>query len=94
MLQLRRSHAQLVIFDDVQVDSLLVGLGDLAAARGDRPSGTVARLREYHRARNAHLVEALRAWLDAFGDVGAASALVYTHPNTFRYRLRRLSAIG
>ncbi|WP_196810868.1 PucR family transcriptional regulator [Arthrobacter sp. 35W] len=94
VLQLGRSHAQLVIFDDVQVESLLVELGDLAAARGDRPSGPVARLLEYDRARNAHLVETLRAWLDAFGDIGVASALVYTHPNTFRYRLRRLSAIG
>ncbi|MFE4196104.1 PucR family transcriptional regulator [Paenarthrobacter sp. NPDC056912] len=94
VLQLGRSHAQVVIFDDVQVEALLVELGDLAAARGDRPSGPVARLLEYDRVRNAKLVETLRAWLDAFGDVAAASALVYTHPNTFRYRLGRLSAIG
>ncbi len=94
VLRLGQSHAQVVIFDDVQVEALLVELGDLAAARGDRPSGPVARLLEYDRARNAQLVETLRAWLDAFGDVAAASALVYTHPNTFRYRLRRLSAIG
>ncbi|WP_422758673.1 PucR family transcriptional regulator [Paenarthrobacter sp. C1] len=94
VLQLGKSHAQVVIFDDVQVEALLVELGDLAAARGDRPSGPVARLLEYDRARNAQLVETLRAWLDAFGDVTAASALVYTHQNTFRYRLRRLSAIG
>ncbi|MCZ9881904.1 helix-turn-helix domain-containing protein [Arthrobacter sp. B2a2-09] len=94
VLQLGKSHAQVVIFDDVQVEALLVELGDLAAARGDRPSGPVARLLEYDRVRNAQLVETLRAWLDAFGDVAAASALVYTHPNTFRYRLRRLSAIG
>ncbi|HEU5005422.1 MAG TPA: helix-turn-helix domain-containing protein, partial [Jatrophihabitantaceae bacterium] len=36
----------------------------------------------------------LRAWLDAFGDVIAASAAVYVHPNTFRYRLRRLAEVG
>ena len=94
VLQLSQSRAQVVIFDDVQVEALLIELGDLAAARGDRPSGPVARLLEYDRARNAQLVETLRAWLDAFGDVAAASALVYTHPNTFRYRLRRLSTIG
>ena len=94
VLQLGRSDAQVLIFDDAQVEALLVELGDIAAARGDRPTGPVARLLEYDRARNAQLVGTLRAWLDAFGDVAAASALVYTHPNTFRYRLRKLSAIG
>ena len=38
---------------------------------------------------NTNLLETLRAWLDAFGDVIAASAAMYVHPNTFRYRLRR-----
>jgi DNA-binding PucR family transcriptional regulator len=32
--------------------------------------------------------------LDSFGDIVAASAAVCVHPNTFRYRLRRLSAVG
>lgn len=45
-------------------------------------------------AAGTHLVETLRAWLDAFGDVAVAAARVYTHPNTFRYRLRRLSEIS
>jgi len=39
-------------------------------------------------------VPTLRAWLDAFGDVNAAAAAVYVHPNTFRYRLRRLADVG
>jgi DNA-binding PucR family transcriptional regulator len=32
----------------------------------------------------------LRAYLDAMGDVVAASKRISVHPNTFRYRLRRL----
>jgi DNA-binding PucR family transcriptional regulator len=39
-------------------------------------------------------VETLRAWLDAFGDVTTAAAAVFVHPNTFRYRLRRLAEVG
>ena len=38
--------------------------------------------------------ETLGAWLDAFGDVGTAAAAVHVHPNTFRYRLGRLTEIG
>jgi len=64
------------------------------AARGDQPTGAVARLIEYDALHKTNLVETLRAWLDAFGDVIAAAAAVYVHPNTFRYRLRRLAEVG
>ncbi|HYK26543.1 MAG TPA: helix-turn-helix domain-containing protein [Streptosporangiaceae bacterium] len=36
----------------------------------------------------------MRAWLDAFGDVAAAAAAMFVHPNTFRYRLRRAAEVG
>jgi DNA-binding PucR family transcriptional regulator len=32
----------------------------------------------------------LGAYLDAFGDIRAAASRIGVHPNTFRYRLRRL----
>ena len=32
----------------------------------------------------------LRAYLDAFGDVGLAADCLGVHPNTFRYRLHRI----
>lgn len=79
---------------DVQVESLMLELRDIVAARGDEPVGALARLIDYDRQHNASLVETLHAWLNAFGDVGAASAALYVHPNTFRYRLRRLAEIG
>lgn len=85
---------QVARIGDVHVDALLIELADLAAARGDALTGPVARLVAYDAKRGAHLVETLQAWLDAFGDVIAASAAVYTHPNTFRYRLRRLAEVG
>jgi DNA-binding PucR family transcriptional regulator len=36
------------------------------------------------------LVATLSAYLDCFGDVRAAAEKLGVHPNTFRYRLRRL----
>lgn len=80
--------------EDVQTASLLLELGDLMAAERQQLAGPVARLAGYDSAHRAQLVETLRAWLDAFGDVAAAAATLHIHPNTFRYRLRRLSEIG
>lgn len=79
---------------DVHVQSLMLELRDMAAVRGDRPSGPVARLLAYDERHHASLVQTLNAWLDAFGDVISASASVHVHPNTFRYRLRRVAEVG
>ncbi|MFG3280491.1 PucR family transcriptional regulator [Streptomyces sp. NPDC048111] len=79
---------------DVYVDALLIELGDLALAHRDELAGPLARLTAYDAKHNAHLVETLRAWLDAFGDVITASASVFVHPNTFRYRIRRVAEVG
>jgi hypothetical protein len=79
---------------DVHAESLLLDLRDLVVARGDRPTGAIALLREYDERHHGQLVETLRAWLDAFGDLGAAAAAVHVHPNTFRYRLRRVSEVS
>ncbi len=80
--------------DDVYVESLLLELRDLAAMRGDRPTGAIRRLIEYDRKHGSQLVATLTAWLDHYGDVAAAAQASYVHPNTFRYRLRRLAEVG
>jgi len=79
---------------DVHAEALLMELRDLAAAHGDRPTGPVARLSAYDTEHGTNLVETLRSWLDAFGDVAAASAAMFVHTNTFRYRLRRLAEVS
>lgn len=94
VLRAGRSAAHVARIDEVHIDALMLELADLATARGDLPTGAVSRLLEYDARRHTCLVETLSAWLDAFGDVVAASAAVYTHPNTFRYRLRRLAEVG
>jgi DNA-binding PucR family transcriptional regulator len=85
---------QVVRLTDVQTDALVLELRDLAAARSEQPTGPLGRLMQYDREHSAHLVDTLQAWLDAFGDVALASERLYVHPNTFRYRLRRVSEVG
>lgn len=79
---------------DVQTESLVLELRDLLAARGDGTAGFLTRLVEYDRRNSAQLVSTLAAWLDSFGDVPAAAAATFIHPNTFRYRLRRVAEVG
>jgi hypothetical protein len=94
VLRERRRTARVAVATDVAVDALMLDLRDLAAARGEGPGGALARLVAYDRRHRAQLVETLRAWLDAFGDVTTAAASQYVHPNTFRYRLRRAAEVG
>ena len=94
VIQQSTRHDAVAVFAAVQMDALLVELGDLVRARGDQPTGAVALLIAHDRERGTQFVETLRAWLDAFGDVSEAAKRVYAHPNTFRYRLRRLGEIS
>ncbi|MEV3971309.1 helix-turn-helix domain-containing protein [Streptomyces sp. NPDC050698] len=54
----------------------------------------VTRLVAYDAEHGGALVDTLRAYLDHFGDVPAASRALGLHPNSFRYRLRRLTDVG
>jgi DNA-binding PucR family transcriptional regulator len=45
------------------------------------------------RARDPVMAETLRAYLDSFGDIGAAAEWLQVHPNTVRYRVRRIEKL-
>jgi DNA-binding PucR family transcriptional regulator len=49
---------------------------------------------EHDASKDSAYIETLRAYLAAFGDVTAAANSLNVHPNTFRYRLRRLVEIS
>lgn len=57
-------------------------------------AGKINILLEHDQTRGAHFVETLGAYLDSFGDSVAASLALQIHPNTLRYRLRRLMEVG
>jgi len=79
---------------DVAVESLLSEIRHLAAADGRGPTGAYARLLEHDATRNTTMIETLQAWLDANADITRAAAASHVHPNTFRYRLKRVGEIG
>ena len=68
-----RGERRVARLEDVQVEALILELRDLVAARGDRPTGSLARLIDYDRKHQSNLVETLQAWLDAFGNVTRGS---------------------
>jgi DNA-binding PucR family transcriptional regulator len=68
-------------------------LRQLAAVHPEITQGKVAALVEQDAAKGTAWVPTLRAYFDAFGDMAEAAALVNVHPNTFRYRLRRITEI-
>lgn len=80
--------------DDVRAEAVLTQLRALARDRPDLLDGKVAVLRDSDRDRATSYVPTLRAYLDALGDVRFAADLVGVHPNTFRYRLRRLAELA
>ncbi|RYB90429.1 PucR family transcriptional regulator [Nocardioides oleivorans] len=80
--------------EELQAEAMVLDLRDQAAQRGDEVRGALARLVAYDVEHATHLVETLRAWLDAFGDVSAAAEAMFVHPNTFRYRVRRASEVA
>lgn len=79
---------------DVHLDALLLELSDRLTAEPDEVPGPLTRLLDYDDRHGTCLVDTLRAWLEAFGVVAAASSSVGVHPNTFRYRLRRIAEVG
>jgi hypothetical protein len=80
--------------DDVYVRILLRELRDIVEVEKYAGVGPLARLREYDRCHDANHIATLTAWLDAFGDIAAAAAALHVHPNTLRYRLRRLAEVA
>lgn len=77
-----------VAYTDVRSQVTLLDLVDLIRERAELCEGKVQTLVEADR--GGVLVPTLAAYLDCFGDVRAAAQRLGVHPNTFRYRLRRL----
>ncbi len=68
----------------------LLELRDFAADRPHLRSQGLATLHRHDAEHSTSYIHTLRCYLDAFGDVPRAAALASVHPNTLRYRLRRL----
>jgi sugar diacid utilization regulator len=93
---LARDDAGTVVatLDDVRGEAILRDLLDVVSSRPHLQAGKVATLVAHDREHGTHYVATLRAYLDAFGNLPAAARATGLHPNTFRYRLRRLTELA
>ena len=71
-------------------------LGEIVALIEENPELIDARVLDLaarDETSGSELTPSLRAYLDHFGDVRAASAALHIHPNTLRYRIRRVQEL-
>ena|SRR5262245_4125522 len=80
--------------EEVRASTILAELTDIASREPRLLAGKLDILRSADREHQTSYVATLRAYLDAFGDIPTAAKLICIHPNTFRYRLRRLTEIS
>src|SRR4051812_19805704 len=80
--------------EEVRARTVLLRLRDLAQNDPHLSEGPLTTLIEHDKQKESAYVETLRAYLEAFGDVTVAAASLNVHPNTFRYRLRRLVEVS
>lgn len=78
---------------DVRATAELLVLSDLIAANPELRCGRIATLLAHDRDHHTCYAESLSAYLDAFGDVNRAASTLNIHPNTLRYRVRRVTEI-
>ncbi|HJT38158.1 MAG TPA: helix-turn-helix domain-containing protein [Actinomycetota bacterium] len=79
--------------DDVRSRVVLLELRDLCIEHPELARGKLEQIVTHDAEHGTAYIDTLRAYLDAFGDVPTAAARILVHPNTFRYRLRRLLEI-
>lgn len=82
-----------IVYDEAWDDILLLRLR-AAAVSGRAPArGPIADLRRHDAAYATNYIQTLRAWLDAQGDLAQAALRLDVHPNTIRYRLRKMAEV-
>lgn len=82
-----------VAISDVRSRAILLQLRDLLSADPRLTLPVLAEITAYDADKGSGYIETLRAYLDTFGDVPAASARIFLHQNTFRHRMRRITEI-
>jgi DNA-binding PucR family transcriptional regulator len=80
----------LATIDDVRSQVVLLELRELTVEHAGLMRGKLTAVVEHDADRGTQYALTLRAYLDAMGDVVGAAKRISVHPNTFRYRLRRI----
>jgi hypothetical protein len=81
-------------FDEVRIPSILLMLADLTRANADLRLPGIGVLAAHDAEHSKTYMKTLRAFIDASGNVTTVAADLGIHPNTVRYRVRRLEEIS
>lgn len=90
VLRSGRDALTLATIEDVRSQVVLLELNELTLEHQSLTRGKLTAVLEHDAERGTQYALTLRAYLDAMGDVVGAAARISVHPNTFRYRLRRV----
>jgi hypothetical protein len=81
--------------DETLLGAMLLHLRDFLRVEEITPlRGGIHGIHQYDRAHQTDLLSTLQVYLEALGDIGVAAKALHIHPNSLRYRLRRLCEIG
>ncbi|GGO61030.1 PucR family transcriptional regulator [Nonomuraea cavernae] len=92
-LRASRPEGGPVVYDESWDEILLQRLRAAASAGRAPARGPVADLTRHDAEHGTRYIETLRAWLEAQGDLAVAAGRLGVHPNTVRYRLRKMAAV-
>ncbi|MEV6361233.1 PucR family transcriptional regulator [Nocardia asteroides] len=87
------SGSRVATLAEARTAVLLAEIVDLVRARPDLHDPRLAALDAYDREHAAQLRVSVREYLRVHGEVSVAAAALRVHPNTLRYRLRRVEAV-
>jgi DNA-binding PucR family transcriptional regulator len=88
-----RDDARVAHIDEVRAAVVVRMLVDVARDHPGLLAGRVRLLAEQDAEKGTSWLPTLRSYFDAFGDMAAAARAVNVHPNTFRYRIRRIGEL-
>lgn len=80
-------------YDRLRYKAVLLEVAQFLRERPLLSGGVLERLSDHDNAHGTEYLRSLVAYLDAFGNVRQAAGLLHIHPNSLRYRIRRLSEI-
>ncbi|MFI6795001.1 PucR family transcriptional regulator [Streptosporangium canum] len=93
-LRAARPGGALAVVYDESWDEILLQRLRAAASSGRAPArGPVAELTRHDAEHGTRHIATLRAWLESQGDLAVAAGRLGVHPNTVRYRLRKMAEI-
>lgn len=90
----RRGWTGLIDADTVDASLRLAQFREVALVHPGLLDGPARRLMDHDRANGGSLLETLRAYFDAVGDINETGRRLELHPNTVRYRLRRVEDVA